>query len=88
MSPIFAWFDADPHHRIFRRTYGVTVWCQARPDRWATYYARPATDVEATAQAQQRFSLLLATPAGMVPTSTAISGGPAGWRRGRRCSPA
>jgi hypothetical protein len=33
--------------------------------------------VEAIAQAQQRFSLLLAALAGMVPTSTAISGAPA-----------
>jgi hypothetical protein len=32
---------------------------------WATYYARPATDEEATAQARQRLSLLLAGLAGM-----------------------
>jgi GABA permease len=32
---------------------------------WATYYARPATDEEATAQARQRLSLLLAGLAAM-----------------------
>jgi hypothetical protein len=32
---------------------------------WATYYARPATDEEATAQARQRLSLMLATLAAM-----------------------
>jgi len=32
---------------------------------WATYYARPATDEEATAQARQRLSLMLAGLAGM-----------------------
>jgi GABA permease len=32
---------------------------------WATYYARPATDEDATAQARQRLSLMLAGLAGM-----------------------
>ncbi len=32
---------------------------------WATYYARPATDEEATAQAQQRLALMLAGLAGL-----------------------
>ena len=32
---------------------------------WATYYARPATDEEATAQARQRLSLMLAGLAGI-----------------------
>jgi nucleotide-binding universal stress UspA family protein len=32
---------------------------------WATYYARPATDEEATAQARQWLSLMLAVLAGM-----------------------
>jgi GABA permease len=32
---------------------------------WATYYARPATDEEATAQARQRLSLMLAGLAAM-----------------------
>ncbi len=32
---------------------------------WATHYARPATDQEATGQARQRLSLLLAGLAGM-----------------------
>ncbi len=32
---------------------------------WATYYARPATDEEATAQARERLSLMLAGLAGL-----------------------
>jgi hypothetical protein len=32
---------------------------------WATYYARPATDEEATAQAEERLRLMLAALAGM-----------------------
>jgi GABA permease len=38
---------------------------------WATYYARPATDQEATAQARQRLSLMLA---GLAEMGAAVEG--------------
>ncbi len=42
---------------------------------WATYYARPATDEEATAQARERLSLMLDSLAGLgVPAEGELGG--------------
>ncbi len=49
---------------------------------WATYYARPATDEEAAAQAWERLSLMLAGLAAVgVPAEGDPGGSSAGIRR-------
>jgi hypothetical protein len=54
--------------------------------RWATYYARPATDQEATAQARERLSLMLDGLAALGVPVEGDLGSPTHWMPSRRCA--
>ena len=54
---------------------------------WATYYARPATDEEATAQARQRLSVMLDGLAALGVPMRAIWAALTRWGPSRRCPP-